>query len=131
MNPIVGRFVDAINRRDVGALAALLTPDHLFVDSLGNRIGGLDRIRAAWAGYFAMVPDYRITVDGWADRGNTVLLHGHAQGSYAPDGRLLPDRTFRVPAAWRAELAGEHLSLWQVYADNKAVYELMTRVPSA
>ena len=32
------RFVAAINGHDIEALTSLMTPDHLFVDSLGNRV---------------------------------------------------------------------------------------------
>ena len=59
MNPeeIFGLFVAAINRHDVSNLTSLMTPDHTFVDSLGNRVAGAASMEAGWRGYFAMCPD--------------------------------------------------------------------------
>jgi limonene-1,2-epoxide hydrolase len=56
-------FVRAINRQDVEALAGLMTEGHRFIDSLGNVVEGREKMRAAWAGYFRMVPDYTIAVE--------------------------------------------------------------------
>jgi ketosteroid isomerase-like protein len=49
--------VRAINRQDVDAIAALLSPSHRFVDSLGNVVEGREAMRKGWRGYFALVPD--------------------------------------------------------------------------
>src|ERR1035441_2140703 len=57
------QFVAAINRHDVGAPAALMTPDHVFVDSRGNRAQGAASMEVGWRGYFTMCPDYWIRVD--------------------------------------------------------------------
>jgi ketosteroid isomerase-like protein len=38
-------FLRAINRQDVEALAALMTPGHRFVDSLGNAMEGREKLR--------------------------------------------------------------------------------------
>ena len=56
-------FVEAINRRDVEGLAALMTPEHRFIDSMGNVVEGREKMRAAWVGYFRMVPDYSIAIE--------------------------------------------------------------------
>lgn len=45
------RFVEAINRHDVEALAALMSAGHRFIDSLGTTIKGRDKMRLGWAGY--------------------------------------------------------------------------------
>ena len=37
---IFKQFVTAINSHDVGTIAQLMTADHAFVDSLGNRVQG-------------------------------------------------------------------------------------------
>ena len=54
---VVHAFVAAINRRDAGEPASLVTGDHVFIDSLGNRITGREQMDRPWRGYFAMVPD--------------------------------------------------------------------------
>jgi hypothetical protein len=38
-----------------------MSPDGEFIDALGNRIQGLVKLRAAWEGYFKIVPDYSIS----------------------------------------------------------------------
>jgi len=44
MNPIetVLQFLERINQRDADKLAALMTEDYLFVDSLGHEVRGAD-----------------------------------------------------------------------------------------
>ena len=71
-----GQFVTAINRHDVGALAALMTPDHVFVDSVGNRAQGVASMEVGWRGYFTMCPDYWIRTDDAMAEGGTVLAVG-------------------------------------------------------
>jgi ketosteroid isomerase-like protein len=48
-------FVRAINKRNVDAIAALMTPRHLFVDSLGTRFRGRELLREGWRAYFDLV----------------------------------------------------------------------------
>lgn len=55
---ILMQFVIAINNHDVKALTALMTADHVFVDSLGNRVHSAASMEVAWRSYFAMCPDY-------------------------------------------------------------------------
>src|SRR6202042_1323029 len=57
------QFVTAINDHDVKALAALMSAEHVFVDSLGNRVQDAARMQAGWGGYFTMCPDYWIRID--------------------------------------------------------------------
>ncbi len=75
-------FVRAINRQDIDALASLMTPDHTYIDSLGDTVAGRDRMRAGWAGYFSMVPDSSITIEESYGDGDVVVLLGVAQGTY-------------------------------------------------
>jgi ketosteroid isomerase-like protein len=77
------QFVSAINRHDVGALAALMTPDHVFVDSVGNRAQGAASMEVGWRGYFSMCPDYWIRVDDAMAEGGTVLAVGEVGGTIA------------------------------------------------
>jgi ketosteroid isomerase-like protein len=57
-------FVSAIKGHDVEALTALVSPDHLFVDSLGNRVPGAARLQAGWRSYFhyVRITGFRSTV---------------------------------------------------------------------
>jgi hypothetical protein len=48
---VVLRFEEHINACNVEAICALMTSDGEFIDSLGNRIQGLAKLRSAWEGY--------------------------------------------------------------------------------
>ena len=114
------QFVAAINRQDVGALAALMTPDHVFVDSMGNRARGAASMEVGWRSYFTMCPDYWIRTDDAIAEGGTVLAVGEAGGTMA-------DVEWRTPAAWKAVIRGGAVLEWRVFADNKPVYEILAR----
>jgi ketosteroid isomerase-like protein len=62
-------FVRAINRQDPETLGALMTPEHRFTDSLGKVVKGRDAMRAGWAAYFRMVPDYALSIDEFYAKG--------------------------------------------------------------
>jgi ketosteroid isomerase-like protein len=111
-------FVAAINRHDVEAMASLMTPDHLFVDSLGNRVQGAESMRTGWHLYFAMCPDYWIRVRTLLSDKETVLASGEAGGTIA-------STAWETPVAWQAIARGGRVSEWRVFADNKPVYELL------
>jgi uncharacterized protein (TIGR02246 family) len=120
-------FVGAINRQDIDELAALMAPEHRFVDSLGKVVEGREKMRAAWAAYFKMVPDYRISVDECFCEGRAVVLLGVAEGTYAPDGELNPENRWSTPVALRATLADGLIAEWRVYADNEPMRLLMRK----
>ena len=74
-------FVTAINGHDVEALTALMAPDHVFVDSAGNRVRGATSMEAGWRGYFVMCPDYWIRTDLVMANSDAVLAAGEAGGT--------------------------------------------------
>lgn len=124
---VITAFIEAINAHDVDALGRLMTDDHLFVDSLGNRVVGAVAMIAGWRHYFAMFPDYRIDLDKVFTDGSDAMLHGSAHGVLYHDGAPVLDGAWTVAAAWRVVVLGGKVSLWQVYADNKQVYDLLER----
>jgi ketosteroid isomerase-like protein len=117
---VVVRFMDAINTRDVGALSELMTEDHEFTDSLGNRVVGRAAMVAGWRGYFQMCPDYWIKCDHTFADATHVAAFGAAGGTI--DGAV-----WEVPASWLAVVEGERLKQWRVFADNKPVYDILAR----
>jgi ketosteroid isomerase-like protein len=125
VNPAVAQFIACINRQDVDGLFRLMTPDHLFVDSLDIEVRGREPMRAGGRAYFAMVPDYRIVVTDHLETGPVVALFGRAGGTYAPDGGILADKRWEIPAAWKAVVHGDLIAEWRVYADNDPVRRLM------
>jgi len=120
-------FVRAINRQDLDGLVALMTPEHRFVDSLGNRVVGREKMRAGWAGYFKMVPDYSIAVEETFCDGPVVVLLGMAEGTYSPDGTMKVENRWKTPAVIRAQVEDGLLAEWRVYADNEPLREQMRK----
>jgi ketosteroid isomerase-like protein len=115
---IFERFATAINRHDTKALAALMTTDHVFVDSAGQRVQGAASMEAGWRGYFAMCPDYWIRTDDIVAEGSVVLAVGEAGGT-------IDTIPWRTPAAWKAVVQDGKVTEWRVFADNKPVYEIL------
>lgn len=120
-------LVASINAHDVGLLISLLTGDHVLIDGLGARMGGLEKLKKAWTGYFSMVPDYWIRIDQELVSGTTVVLLGTAGGTLAVGGRVDPENRWSVPAAWRAVVASGRIVEWQIYADNEPIRAHMRR----
>jgi uncharacterized protein (TIGR02246 family) len=118
-------FVRAINRQDMEALAGLMTEGHRFVDSLGGVTEGREKMRAGWAGYFRMVPDYTIAVEETICDGPLVVMLGVVQGTYSPDDQLRAENRWKTPAALRALIEDGKVAEWRVYADNEPIRQRM------
>jgi ketosteroid isomerase-like protein len=112
-------FVAAINHHELDALETLMAPDHLFIDSLGNRVQGAASMLAGWRGYFAMCPDYWIRIERSIAEDETVLAVGEAGGT-------IDSTAWRAPAAWQATIRDGKVTGWRVFADNKPVYDILT-----
>ena len=123
----VEAFVEAINSGNADEVAALMSEDHVFVDSLGNRIEGRGRMAEGWRFYFAAFPDYRLAVEGMMAEGEEALLHGSAGGTLHRGGRPVDGGRWEIPAAWRALVRGGSIAFCQVFADSKPVYALLER----
>jgi uncharacterized protein (TIGR02246 family) len=120
-------FVRAINRQDVDGLVALMAPEHRFVDSLGNPVVGREKMRAGWAGYFKMVPDYSIAVEEKFCDGPVVVMLGVAEGTYSTDGTMNAENRWKTPAVIRAQVEDGLVAQWRVYADNEPLRERMRK----
>ena len=125
---LVLAFLEEINQHDVRALAELISEDHVFVDSLNNRLQGREKVRAGWTAYFKMCPDYSVSHEEIFANGNVVAAFGWAGGTIVAKGELRPENRWRIPAAWMASVNNDQLTEWKVYADNKPVYEILSRM---
>jgi ketosteroid isomerase-like protein len=114
------KFVAAINAHDPKAIIALCTDDHVFTDSLGTQFTGLSQLEQGWGFYFSLFPDYRVEVQSMLAEQDLVLASGFASGTHAATGIA-----WRIPAGWRLRIRDGFVAEWQVYADNKPVYELL------
>jgi uncharacterized protein (TIGR02246 family) len=99
-------FMERINRRDAEGLAALMTEDHVFTDSLGQTVRGREKMRAGWKGYFAFCPDYWVSHEDIFAAGDRVAIFGTAGGTIAAEGKMLPENKWRTEAAWLASGKG-------------------------
>jgi ketosteroid isomerase-like protein len=124
---VVLKFEQLINVRDTAGIAAMLTSDSAFVDSMGMRVEGRDKLRSAWEGYFKMVPDYVVRHEEVFARGETVAMFGTAQGTCTQDGTLKKEHFWKCPAAWRAVVKEGKIALWQVYCDNEPIRAIMRK----
>ena len=118
-------FVRAINRQDVDGVAALMSPTHRFIDSLGNVIEGREKMRAGWAAYFRMVPDYCIAIEEFYPDEAVIVMLGMAAGTYTRDGNLNAENLWQTPVAIRALVEDGLVAEWRVYADNEPIRKLM------
>ena len=106
--------------QSIEALASLMTADHLFVDSLGNRVRGVKSMQAGWQGYFALCPDYGIRISKVLSDADIVMATGEAGGT-------IDCTAWQTPAAWHATVRDKQVAEWFVFADNKPVYEILAR----
>jgi ketosteroid isomerase-like protein len=123
---VANEFVSAINQHNVEAICRLMTEDHAFIDSGGGTYSGIE-MRQGWIEYFKMFPDYTIDIFEVFVSGDTVILLGKASGTYTSDGTLKPENHWEGPAAWKDVVAGKKVRVWQVFADNTLVSEIVKR----
>jgi hypothetical protein len=105
-----------------------MTPDHRFIDSDGTEYSGCDQVRRGWESYFAMVPDYKISVKDVFARDNTVVLLGITEGTFENNGTLDAENHWEVPAAWRVLVEGDRVAAWQLYVNPIPMQEIMKRI---
>lgn len=118
-------FIRAINRQDVDRLAELMSPNHRFIDSLGNLVEGRERMRENWAAYFHIVPDYAVAIEEYYPADPVVIMLGMAAGTWTPDGKLRPENRWQMPIAIRALIEDGLIAEWRVYADNEPIRKVM------
>jgi ketosteroid isomerase-like protein len=133
MNPVEAflAFHDAINRHDPDKLAEMMTEDHVFIDSLGGSQQGRETMRKGWQGYFALCPDYRVSHEDVLHNGNVVAAFGAAGGTLSINGKLSAENKWTTPAAWRVVVRDGLIKEFQVYADNKPVYDILAKAAKA
>ena len=124
---VVLKFEQIINSRNAQAICDWMTADGEFIDSLGNRIKGKEKLLSAWSGYYKMVPDYSISHSEIFADGNTVAVFGSAQGTFSKDGQIKKEDFWKMPASWRAVVKAGKIAVWQVFADNEPLRAIMRK----
>jgi ketosteroid isomerase-like protein len=123
MNEIIKAFVECINAHDADGLGKLMSDDHAFIDAHGNEVVGREKMVAGWRGYFDWFPDYYIEVTDVFDRGESSAMFGFAGGSF----KGKESESWRLPAAWKAIVKDGRVTMWQVFADTKIPFEIISR----
>ena len=124
---VVLDFVHAINSANVDKICSLMTVDHLFIDSQDNRMTGRENMKQAWIEYFELFPDYKIEINEVLQRDSLLCILGYASGTYKNLKNKNNSNYWRIPAAWTAILIDNQIKVWQVYADNIAVMDIINR----
>jgi hypothetical protein len=124
---IVIRFITAINSRNVDLISEMISEDHKFTDSLGNIFRGKEVLTKGWTSYLHIFPDYKIEVDEIFDNGEKVMFTGKASGTYFSSEVFINENHWEINAAWRALIVNGKIKEWQVFGDNKPVYEIIER----
>jgi ketosteroid isomerase-like protein len=125
---IVLAYIDRINAHDVDGLGALMEEEHVLIDGLGASVTGREVVRRAWRDYFEMVPDYWIRVERHFQHGPIVGVFGKAGGTVTADGGLDVANYWESPAAWQVVVGKTGIAVWQVFADNEPVRQILKRV---
>jgi len=125
---VVLDFIDAINSANVDIMYDLMAIDHLFIDSQDNRMAGKDNMRQAWIGYFDLFPDYKIEINEIVTKNSLICLFGYAGGTYKNQITDNNRNYWRIPAAWRAIVQEGQIKVWQVFADNSIVIDIINRI---
>jgi len=120
-------FATVINARDVEKIYALMSADHTFIDAHGNKVEGRDKMKAGWAGYFQWFPDYKIEVTDIFEDRDTVAAFGFAGGTFKGLKTESNSNYWRLPAAWKAIVEDGKVKLWQVYADTKIPFDIISK----
>jgi ketosteroid isomerase-like protein len=124
---VVLDFVEAINNGNVDKIYDLMTDNHLFIDSQDNRVIGKENMKQAWVGYFALFPDYKIEINKILEEDSFVCILGYASGTYKNLKNKNDRNHWRIPAALTAIVKGNQIKVWQVYADNSMVLEIIKK----
>jgi ketosteroid isomerase-like protein len=110
-------FIEQINRRDLDALAALMSDDHRLEVFDEPPLAGKDANVDAWRGYFDAYPSYVIYPHHIAARDGCVAVVGHTTGSHL---QLSDDEERAMTLIWLADTADGLVTRWQLIEDTPA-----------
>lgn len=118
-------FVDKINTHDVNGIVECLSPDYEFVNSSGDHFHGSQFMRDEWAAQFKKHPDFKIRIGRVVADAEAVAIFGYSEGTYAPDGKLVPENRWSVPAAFLLMSRGGKITYFESFSDASMVYDMM------
>jgi ketosteroid isomerase-like protein len=127
MKNIVQDYIAAINEADVDRILSHISDDHIMIDSQDHKMTGKDNLRQAWIGYFGLFPDYKIEVNEILEKDSLICILGYASGTYKNLKNDDNSNFWKIPLALAAIIKDNHISQWQIYADNLVVIDIINR----
>ena len=85
-----------------------------------------ENMKKGWIGYFSLFSDYKIEITDTLQNDSIIVLLGFASGTYRINNNG-NNNYWKIPAAWRAVVTDGKIKLWQVYADNSVVLDIINR----
>jgi ketosteroid isomerase-like protein len=120
-------FANAINEHSVDKIYSLMTDDHTFVDAHGNEVKGKDKMKSGWSAYFQWFPDYKIEILDLFMEGDILAAFGFASATFHGNEVDSKENHWRLPASWKIVVDHDKIRSWQVYADTKIPFEIISR----
>jgi len=124
---VVLDFIEAVNAAHVDKMYDLMAVDHQFIDSQDNKIVGKEQMRQGWIGYFELFPDFKIEINEMIENGFLIYMFGYTSATYRNLVNADNSNHWRIPAAWRVLVENDKIKIWQVYADNIVVMDIINR----
>lgn len=104
-----------------------MSAQHKFIDPHGNEVNGKESMLSGWKGYFQWFPDYTIEISEVLESADTVFATGFAGGTFRGMKDEEHSNYWRIPTSWKAIIKNGRIELWQVFADTKIPFDIMTR----
>lgn len=104
------QFNDCINARDLEGLSRLMSDDHVFIDTAGDKVTGKRACLDAWKGFFDAYPGYRNLFDSLQEKDGVVAVAGRSDCPGHP--------VLEGPALWTAIVDGQLVTQWRVHDDT-------------
>jgi len=124
---VVIRFVKAINDHDVNEIVNLMSDDHIFIDSMGNKSVGRKGMIEGWKGYYELFPDYNIEILDIAENDSVIGLFGNVTATYKNLTNDLNSNFWRTTASWKAIVENNKIKHWQVYCDYSHLFKIIEK----
>ena len=118
----VEAFIDCINRRDLEALLAMITDNHVLKVMDEPEVVGKEALRPAWRAYFDGFPNYVIHPHRFAQNPGGVAMLGHTTGSHLG---LPDDEESKQTLIWNAGLRNGKVSAWLILPDTPRGREVL------
>lgn len=128
---LVLSFINAINNHDVHAIVQHLTDDHMFRDSIGINVIGIEDMQEAWESCFMLFPDYKINYEDLICGTDEIAVYGIASGTVNIGNRIDEHNHWAIPATWKAVIKNDKIAEWRVYADIEPIRKIRESVEEA